>query len=119
MIADALVRAERVHAGAVVADIRISLTLVDIHAVVPVPCEREPTVADALETALQVVAGAIVANSWPLVALVDVDAVSLTQPQFVSGRANAFEVTLLIYALCVSTARIRNLERELNKQTLR
>lgn len=109
LVADALVRAKRVHAGAVVANIWISLTLVDIHAVVPVPSEGEATVADTLETTLQIVAGAIVANPWSLVAFVDVDAVSLAQPQFVSCRANAFEVTLLVYALCISTARIWNL----------
>lgn len=112
MIADALVRAKGVHAGAVVANIRIPLTLVDIHAVVPVPCEGESAVADALETALQIVARAVVAYPWSLVAFVYVDAVSLAQPQFVSCRANAFEVTLLIYALCISAARIWNLENE-------
>lgn len=110
LIADALVRAKRVHAGAVVADIWISLTLVDVHAVVPVPSEREATVADALETSLQIVAGAVVANPRSLVAFVDVDAVSLAQPQFVPRRANAFEVTLLVYALGISTAGIWDLK---------
>lgn len=109
MIADALVRAKRVDAGAVVADVRVTLTLVYIHAVVPVPCQRESRVTEALEAALQIVAGAVVANPGPLVALVDVHAVSLADAQLVPSWTDALEVSLFVDALGISGAGIRYL----------
>lgn len=51
-ITDALVSAECVHARSIVANVRVTLTLVDVHASVPVPRQRETRVADTLKASL-------------------------------------------------------------------
>lgn len=108
-IALALVRAQGVDAGAVVAYVWIALALVDVDAIVSVAGQREAGVTDALKAALQIVARAVGADARPLVTLVDVDAVVLAEPELVAGRAHALEVALLIDALRVAAAGIRYL----------
>lgn len=109
LITDAFVGSQGVHACSVIANVRIALTLVYVHAIVPVPGQRETRMANALETALQVVACTAAAYSSSLVALVDVHAVSLTQSKFVPRWTSALEVALLVYALSIATARVWNL----------
>lgn len=102
MITLALVRAQSVDASPIVAYIRIPLTLVDIHAAVPVPSKSESKVANTLKASLKIVASPVAADPRSLVALVDVDAASLTDAKLVSSRASTFEASLKIDALGVS-----------------
>jgi len=106
----ALVRAQGIHASAVVAYVRIALTFVNVDAIVPVTGQREAEMADALETALQIVTRAVVADTRPFVTLVDVDAVVLAGTKLVASWTHALEVALLIDALCIPAAGIRCLE---------
>jgi len=110
LITLALVRTQDVDASAVVAYVRITLTLVDVDAIVPVTGQREAEMADALEAALKIVARTIVADTRSFVTLIDVDAIMLARTKLVTSWTHTFEIALLIDALCIPAAGIRCLE---------
>ena len=68
----ALVGAEGVEAGAVVANVGIALALVDVDAGITAGSQSVATAADALERALEVVTLAVVANAGPFATLVNI-----------------------------------------------
>lgn len=71
-VAVAFVGTERVDAGAIVTDVGIALTFVDVDTRITAGRQSIAAAADALERALEVVTFSIVANTRTIATLVDI-----------------------------------------------
>jgi len=101
----ALVGAESVEAGAVVANVGIALAFVNVDTRITAGCQSVAAAADALERALEVVTFAVVANTGPIATLVNISAISAGDAEFVAIWTSAFEASWSVDTLGVSTAR--------------
>jgi hypothetical protein len=68
----ALVGAESVEAGAVVANVGIALAFVNVDTRITAGCQSVAAAADALERTLEIVTLAVVANTGPIATLVNI-----------------------------------------------
>lgn len=106
LVAVAFIGPYQVYAGAVIADVWMSDTLVYVDATVSSGSEQVADVADALETTLEIFAFTIQTNVWFLNAFVDVHAVHVRGSIFVAFRAFTLKSSRQVYALGITFARI-------------
>lgn len=109
LVTETLVRPECVAASPVIADVLISIALVDIDARRPVYGNLESRITYAMEAALNVTAHPVVAYSRSVVALVYVDTLPLIGSELVSVWTNALEVSLLVSTPRVTSAWVRRM----------
>lgn len=107
-VAVALVSADQIDAGAVVANVRMSRALVDIDAGVSRGRQEVPRVADALEAALEILADPVLADVGSIETLVYVHAIQERIAVLVAFRAPAFEAAGEVDAFSVAFARARD-----------